>query len=119
MTDQPARPRLRTVEEFEDLIPPALTRDEAIGLLPERHRDPAAAKIASAATAAATSMLLLAIKSLSQKTVVALATLFTLLTAASVFAIAFVISTNPSTLQLVLLGIYSVFVLCLNFVRRN
>lgn len=70
-------------------------------------------------TSAATSMLLLAIKSLSQKTVVALATLFTLLTAASVFAIAFVISANPSTLQLVLLGIYSVFVLLLNFVRRN
>lgn len=102
-----ARPRFRTVEEFEDAPPPALTRD------------PEPSPVAAAVTSAATSMLLLGLKTLSQKTVVALASLFTLLTAASVFAIAFVISQNPSTLQLVLLGIYAAFVLLLNFVRRN
>lgn len=109
MTDQPARSRLRTVDEFEDLPPPALTRD------PEPRSAPSVAS--QAVTSAATSMLLLGLKALSQKTVVALASLFTLLTAASVFAIAFVISSSPSTLQLVLLGIYASFVLLLNFVQ--
>lgn len=104
MSDQTARPRFAVVDEIEDAPTPALTRDPASS---------------AATTAAATSFLLLALKSLSQKTIVALASLFTLLTAASVFAIAFVISAAPSVLQLVLLGLYSIFVISLEFVRRR
>lgn len=107
-----ARPRFSTVTEQDDDIPrihaaqPTFTRD-----------DPAPAE--SAASQAAMSFLLLSLKTLSQKTLVALASLFTLLTAASVFAIAFVISSNPTVLQLILLGLYSAFVLILTVVRRK
>lgn len=106
-TPSTSRGRLKTVEEIDDDPAPApqsLTRDTDEG---------------ASMRAAATSLMLLSLKTLSQKTIVALSALFTLLTAASVFAIAFVISASPSVLQLVLLGLYGVFVLLLEFVRRR
>ena len=68
---------------------------------------------------AALSFLLMSLKTLSQKTLIALASMFSLLTAASVFAIAYVISASPTTPQLVLLGIYAAFVVVLNLIRRK
>ena len=94
------RPRFRTVTERETPDAPPKPDNSAA-----QHQ-------------VAMQTLLLALKALSQRTVVALASLFTLLTAASVFAIAYLISANPTVLQLVLLGLYGVFVLSLNIIRR-
>lgn len=62
---------------------------------------------------------MLGLKTLSQRTIVALSSLFTLLTAVSVFVLAYAISRNPSMAQLIELGLYGAFVLVLEFVRRR
>lgn len=56
-------------------------------------------------------LLMLALKTLSQRTIVAVAALRGLLLAGTVFWLALVISENPTTPKLVALGIYSGFVL--------
>ena len=68
---------------------------------------------------AALSILMLSLRTLSQKTLIAFSSLFTLLTAATVFALAYVISSSPSTYQLIELGLYSAFVLLLHITRKK
>ena len=66
---------------------------------------------------AAAAMLLLAIKSLSQRALVALSSLFTLLTCASAFILWQDVLPNPNAYQLTGLGLYGAFILLLHLVR--
>jgi TctA family transporter len=61
----------------------------------------------------------IALRSLSQKAVVAFASLFSLLLAGSVFWIFLTILPAPTILQLVGAGMFCVFVLTLHLVRRR
>ena len=61
----------------------------------------------------------MALRTLSQKTVVALASLFSLLLAGSAFWIFLTVLGEPTVLQLVGAGMYAVFVLSLHLVRRR
>jgi len=61
----------------------------------------------------------MALRTLSQKTVVALANLFSLLLAGSVFWVFLTILAEPTVLQLVGAGMFAVFVLSLHLVRKR
>lgn len=63
--------------------------------------------------------LLLALKALSQRALVAAAALFSLLTVAAVFWLALTISANPSIYQIATLGIFAAFVICVNIIVRR
>lgn len=63
----------------------------------------------------AVGMVLLALKALSQRTIVALESLFTLITVGLVFWASLAILQQPNTHQLIGLGIFSVFVLVANW----
>lgn len=67
----------------------------------------------------ATQMLMTALKALSQRFVVALSNLFTLLTAASAFYLWMICLPEISVLKIVGLSIYSVFILALNVWGRR
>lgn len=62
--------------------------------------------------------ILLALSALSQRTIVALGQLFTLLTVASAFVLWFV-TPEPTVYQLVKLGLYALFVLGANWIVRR
>lgn len=64
---------------------------------------------------AATSMLLLALRALSQRTIVALSNLFVLLTAASAWWLWMVTLPQPSIPQLVGLALYGALILALDY----
>lgn len=64
------------------------------------------------------SVLLLALASLSKRTLVALADLFTLTTVGSAFWL-FMVTPEPTTFQLIKLGMYGLFVLAANFIVRG
>ena len=66
-----------------------------------------------------TGLLLMSLRALSQRAVVALSALFTLALAGSAFALWWSVLPNPSVLQLAGLGMYAGFVLALEFVRRK
>ena len=68
---------------------------------------------------AATAMLLLGLKALSQRAVVALSHLFTLLTCISAFLLWQDVLPNPNSYQLVGLGLYGAFILMLHLVKRK
>jgi hypothetical protein len=68
--------------------------------------------------AVATNLLLLSLKTLAQRTVVAVADLFTLLTVTSAWTLWY-INPNPNTLQIVSLSIYAVFVVAVNVIVRS
>jgi len=63
-------------------------------------------------------MMMMALKALSQRALVALASLFTLAAMASVFALAWVM-VDPNILQLTKLGMYGLFVLAALYVVRR
>lgn len=67
--------------------------------------------------ALATQMLQIALGALSQRAVVALASLFSVVLAASVFALYWKVLPNPSVESLVGLGLYALFVLALVYLR--
>lgn len=69
--------------------------------------------------AAATQMMVIALKALSQRALVALSNLFMLLTAASVFALWYSAPANPSIAEIVSRALYALFVLALNIVKRG
>jgi hypothetical protein len=73
----------------------------------------------SKAESALTSLLLLNLKTLSQKTLTAAAALFSLLTVASVFWLAMTVIHDPNTYQLVGLGGYAGFILLINWIVRR
>lgn len=62
----------------------------------------------------AITMMFLALKTMSQKSLIALANLFTLATAASVFAIWLTVIPDVTDRQIIAASLYSVFVLALN-----
>lgn len=64
-------------------------------------------------------IIIFALSTLAKRTLVALSNLFSLLLAASAFVLWWTVLPAPSVLQLVGLGMYSVFVLALDFVRRR
>jgi hypothetical protein len=68
---------------------------------------------------AATAMLLLGIKTLSQRALVALSNIFTLLTCVSAFVLWQDVLPNPNSYQLTGLGLYGVFILLLHIVRQK
>lgn len=68
---------------------------------------------------AAMGLLLLSIKQLSQRTLVAASTCFTFALAASAFFLWWTVLGAPTPLQLTGLGMYSGFALALEFVRRR
>jgi hypothetical protein len=68
---------------------------------------------------ALTGMLMIALKALSQRTIVALASLVDLALAGSVFVLWVLVIAEPTTLQLVGLGMYGAFVLSALFMRRR
>ncbi len=70
----------------------------------------------SRADGIASEALVLALKALSQRALVALASLFSLLTVGAVFWLAMSVSANPSVYQIVTLGIFSAFVLVMNWI---
>jgi len=62
---------------------------------------------------------MLSLKALSQRALVALADLFCLFTAASVFWLFYLIPEDPSPQRLIALGVYAVFILLLNVIVRR
>lgn len=70
--------------------------------------------------AAALDILLLLLKPLSQKTIIAIGNCFSLLTVASVFWLSLaIIPKDPSVQQLIGLGGYAVFVVAVNLIVRR
>ncbi len=69
--------------------------------------------------AAITSMLMMALKALSQRTIIALASLVDMALAASVFVLWVLVIAQPTTLQLVGLGGYAAFVLAVLALRTR
>jgi hypothetical protein len=63
--------------------------------------------------------LMIGLGALSQRAVIGLSKLFTLLTVASAFMLWWSVLPNPSILQLVGLGLYAVFVLAANIIARK
>lgn len=73
----------------------------------------------SKSESALTSLLLLNLKTLSQKALLGLAAMFSLLTVASVFWLAMTVIGNPNVYQLVGLGGYACFILVINWIVRR
>lgn len=63
--------------------------------------------------------LLLGLKTLSQKTLIALGNLFTLFATLSVFCLYYTTLPNPSVNQLIGLAFYALFILALHLIRRK
>jgi hypothetical protein len=63
--------------------------------------------------------LTIALRALSQRALIALASLFSILLAASVFALYWKVLPNPSVESLTGLGLYSVFIIGLHVVRAR
>lgn len=89
----------------------------------EKTASDAAAATSAAATAAhvqvATQMLLAAVTALSQRAIVALSSLFTLLTAGSAFYLWMIAMPEIDNTKIVGLTIYSCFILALNIFGRR
>lgn len=71
------------------------------------------------ATSLGIEALRIGLSALSQRTVIALSRLFTLLTVGSAFMLWWRVMPEPSTFQLVGLSIYALFVLAANFLVRR
>ncbi len=67
----------------------------------------------------ASDILLLALKALSQRALTAIASLFTLLTVISAFWLALQVAVNPTIYQLIVLGLYLVFIGAINLIVRR
>ena len=84
----------------------------------EKEEIEAPAPASSSAESAGMHMLYLGLKALSQRALVALSALFTLLTVASAFALWWRVLPDPSVFQLIGLGLYAIFILAVHLVRR-
>ncbi len=73
----------------------------------------------SAAPSIAAEALTIALRALSQRSLIALASLFSILLAGSVFALYWKVLPNPSIESLVGLGLYSIFIIGLHVVRAR
>lgn len=67
--------------------------------------------------ALATQMLTIALTALSQRALIAIASLFSIVLASSCFVLWYMILPNPSVNQLVGLGMYALFILALHVIR--
>lgn len=92
--------------------------EQDIPTIPPKPADKPQSNVAQDAHIA-TQMLLLALKALSERAIVALSALFTAGGLASAWWLWSTILPNPSVLQLVGIGMYAVFLLALEFVRRR
>jgi hypothetical protein len=92
--------RLRVIDEQEEIAAPQVDQNTT---------SPAQALQREAIT-----MMFLALKTMSQKSLIALSNLFTMATAGSVFAVWLTIISDVTDRQIIAASIYSVFVLALN-----
>ena len=88
-------------------------------LVNEQEEAPQPQAASTVATNAAMAIILKALQVLSQRTVIALASLFDLALCASVFFLAYQITNDPKPLQLWSVGGYACFVLLVLFQRRR
>jgi hypothetical protein len=101
--------RLRPIGE-DEVVPDLITAPQPRQAPPER---------AQQGTAVMTTMLLMALKALSQRFVVALAALFDLGLCASVFFLWLQVIEQPTVFQLTGVGIYAIFALIVVWMRRE
>jgi|HubBroStandDraft_2_1064218.scaffolds.fasta_scaffold00003_51 hypothetical protein len=87
-------------------------------LVEEPADPPAGGQVEPVGQKIATDAIFLALRTLSQKSLVALASLFTLITVGSVFALWFK-TPDPNTFQIISLSIYASFVLAANWIVRR
>lgn len=80
--------------------------------------DGASASRTDSLTSAGMSALMLGLRALSQRALIALSACFTLLTVASAFWL-FMSIHDPNTMQLIEMGMYGCFVLLANFIVRR
>jgi hypothetical protein len=90
-----------------------------IGNEPASQLTPPAPKDAAALESRLSGLIVTALKTLSQRTLVAISNTFSLILAGSAFMLWWRALPAPSVLQLVGLGMYSAFILALDFVRRR
>lgn len=89
-------------------------------VVPDDPPEPTNSSVAEGGQAAALDILLLLLKPLSQKTIIAIGNCFSLLTVASVFWLSLaIIPKDPSVRQLIGLGGYAVFVVAVNLIVRR
>lgn len=86
-------------------------------LVHEETEQPAQPAKPDPALALSTQMLTIALSALSQKALIALASLFSITLAGTAFFLWWMILPNPSINQLVGLGMYAVFILALHYIR--
>lgn len=72
-----------------------------------------------AASDAAQRLIILALKTLSQRALVAISNLFTILMCGSAFWLWYVTLPNPTTYQLIGLGLYGALIIALHLVKRR
>lgn len=84
----------------------------------DNELEPAEGGHATKDNSVAADLLLLAVKALSARALVALSSLFALLTVASAFWV-WISIPNPSTYQLVSTGMYALFILAVNVIVRR
>jgi len=73
----------------------------------------------SSAGAISAAMLQLAISALGQRALIAIASLFSIALAGSVFALYWKVLPDPSTYSLVGIGLYSIFIIALHVVKAR
>lgn len=95
-----------------------MARFEVVDEQPEPTVTDFSSRASQAVSNTATQLLVLGLKTLSQRALVATADLFTLLTIASAFWL-WMATPEPNTLQIVSLSIYAVFVLLANWIVRG
>jgi hypothetical protein len=103
--------RLRSIAEGDT----ALFGDPADEAVPNQSGQPTPAPRPTRLESAATTVLLTALRALSQRTLIALANLFVLATAISAWWLWMVTMPSPSVLQLVGLALYGTLILLLNW----
>ena len=64
-------------------------------------------------------MLTIALGALSQRALIALASMFSIVLAGTVFALFYITLPNPSIYQLIGLGMYALFILALHVIRSR
>ena len=105
-----ASTRLQAVGEGEEAV--------LIGEEPAPQPAPAVSRAPAIAQSALTGLLFTSLRALSQRTVVALASLVDLAMIGSAFALWLMVIANPTPLQLAGVAGYAVFVLCTLWMRR-
>lgn len=88
-------------------------------IIPDTPETATATVAGSRESSAAFAAVMLALKALSQRAVVALAALQTLIMVGSAFWLAMSIAPNPNTYQLAGLSIYAVFLLLICWITRG